>query len=441
MGVLDTLREAYFGRAIKNLEMQKQNRSANEWLQNFASAATPEEQALRVQQLPNVVQDSARQAHALQMADQIRARAEATKLESFRRDADVIFAPDARTGAFAPRDEQRRLLTQFATERDIPLQKALTTYFGQDELPAGAAPKPAEYQVIDGQYVPKAPGVGGAVPVPNYQAPEKYGYEDVQMRDQIYKYPTINGRIQEGVLPVGGGPKWDPNGRISVNVGAEEAEYDKTLGRKTAESFVQIQDIGKTAAGKLRRLADLENLLESARTGRTANITTGLAQWAEAATGLKLDPSLPAREALRAISNQFALEMRNTADGAGMPGHLSDKDREFLVQSIPSLLLTPEGNQQLITMMRRLEQRNQEAAKMARAYQQKRGRFDYGFYDELAQWAETNPLFSDLAPGGNQGAEGGGERERPPISGAQRSPKDGKWYIQINGKWNRVDTQ
>jgi hypothetical protein len=41
-----------------------------------------------------------------------------------------------------------------------------------------------------------------------------------------------------------------------------------------------------------------------------------------------------------------------------------------------------------------LAKREQQVAKMARAYRKKNnGTFDEGFYDELAAWSEKNPLF------------------------------------------------
>jgi hypothetical protein len=43
----------------------------------------------------------------------------------------------------------------------------------------------------------------------------------------------------------------------------------------------------------------------------------------------------------------------------------------------------------------KLAQREQEVAKKARAYRKKHGKFDEGFYDELQEWSNKNPLFPD----------------------------------------------
>jgi hypothetical protein len=43
----------------------------------------------------------------------------------------------------------------------------------------------------------------------------------------------------------------------------------------------------------------------------------------------------------------------------------------------------------------KLAKREQQVAKMARDYKKRTGRFDDGFYDELASWSERNPLFTE----------------------------------------------
>jgi hypothetical protein len=107
-------------------------------------------------------------------------------------------------------------------------------------------------------------------------------------------------------------------------------------------------------------------------------------------------------QAARALANQLALEMRNPAGGAGMPGAMSDKDREFLIQMIPSLESDPGAVNKMIEYRVRLEKRSQRVAKMARDYRKKNGKFDEGFFDELQVWSDKNPLFPEAgqaAPG------------------------------------------
>jgi hypothetical protein len=145
----------------------------------------------------------------------------------------------------------------------------------------------------------------------------------------------------------------------------------------------------------------LGSLLGQVSTGKFKGATTDIKAAAKS-LGIDLnaigvaDDVAPA-QAARALSNQMALELRNPAGGAGMPGALSDKDREFLLQSIPGLENDPSAIGKMIEYRVKLEQRSQKVARMARDYRKKNGRFDDGFFDELQEWSEKNPLFPQAA--------------------------------------------
>jgi hypothetical protein len=100
-----------------------------------------------------------------------------------------------------------------------------------------------------------------------------------------------------------------------------------------------------------------------------------------------------------------------------MPGALSDKDREFLIQSLPTLENDPGAVGKMIEYRVELAKREQQVAKMARAYRKKNnGTFNEGFYDELAAWSEKNPLFKEApkaAPATAPAATSGGWSIRP----------------------------
>ena len=54
------------------------------------------------------------------------------------------------------------------------------------------------------------------------------------------------------------------------------------------------------------------------------------------------------------------------------------------------------GNRQLIETAKRLAQRDQQVAQMAREYRKQNGHLDEGFYQQLQQFSEANPLFRDM---------------------------------------------
>lgn len=172
-----------------------------------------------------------------------------------------------------------------------------------------------------------------------------------------------------------------------------ENAYDKAKGEGLAKTSGDIQDAGRAAGTKILKYERMGQLLEGVQTGK---LTPSFAQVAAIgeSLGIKLDENLGDKQALEALSNEIALTLRNPAGGAGMPGALSDKDREFLVSMTPGLGKTPEGNRLIIETAIKLAKRDQDVAKLAREYEKKHGgRLDDGFYDELATYSAANPLF------------------------------------------------
>jgi hypothetical protein len=162
--------------------------------------------------------------------------------------------------------------------------------------------------------------------------------------------------------------------------------------------------------------AGADKILSAKRLAKTMGIDVG---------------DLSSGEAIRAIGNQFALELRNPAGGAGMPGALSDKDREFLQQSVPGLEQSPEGNAKIIDYMKRVAQRSIDVERLRQDYVKKNGRLNEGFYRELDAYSSANPLFPEAGQQQQQQAA-------PPMQGARKAP-DGNWYVEQNGKYFRVE--
>ena len=191
-------------------------------------------------------------------------------------------------------------------------------------------------------------------------------------------------------------------GRPKVTVDTrQESEFNKALGKQQGGDYADLMKSDAMASGTINKLSRLENLL--AKSGQTGKLTPSIMELKAAgeSLGFKVDPKLPYQQAAQALSNEIALEMRNPSGGAGMPGALSDRDREFLTNMVPNLAKTPEGNKILIDTRKKLAQREKEVAKLARDYRKQTGKFDEGFYDELSQFSASNPLFQ-------QGDNGGG---------------------------------
>jgi hypothetical protein len=192
----------------------------------------------------------------------------------------------------------------------------------------------------------------------------------------------------------------------------QETAFQKRVGTEMGDQYANLLKADMNAPATIGKYQRLGSLLGQVQTGKFKGATTDIKA---AAKGLGIDltalgvaDDVAPAQAARALSNQIALELRNPAGGAGMPGALSDKDREFLIASIPGLENDPNAVGKMIEYRVKLAQREQEVAKKARAYRKKNGKFDEGFYDELQEWSAKNPLFPETKPTEPK-AEAGGQ--------------------------------
>lgn len=207
-----------------------------------------------------------------------------------------------------------------------------------------------------------------------------------------------------------------PKGTSVSVTNVQESAFAKKVGEESGDAYVKLQTAARAAGTRMQNLSAIQALLTDVKTDATTPIGMKIAGLAKG-FGLELDQNLGRKQAADAIANKLALESRNTADGAGMPGAMSDKDREFLRAMNPNLEQTPEGRRMLIEIQRRLALRDQEVARIARRYVDTHKKLDGGFYDELERTVGTKDLFADFAakaasanPGGRQvsGAIGSG---------------------------------
>lgn len=176
---------------------------------------------------------------------------------------------------------------------------------------------------------------------------------------------------------------------VEVNTG------EKVIERGMGDRFLKLQDASVEAGSKLARLDRMEHLLTGVETGTLTPTVTQI-QGIAASLGVDVPKDLPAKQALEALSNEVALTLRNPSGGAGMPGALSDRDREFLQSMTPGLSKTPAGNRLILDTARKLAKRDQEVAKLAREYKRDHGVFDEGFFEQLQTYADAHPLFQQV---------------------------------------------
>ena len=284
-------------------------------------------------------------------------------------------ADAARNGLMTPQEAY----TAFRTEKASGGKREWTTLDNGDYGWRNA--ETGEFEVIGNAAKPSTP----TDDMREYDAAVAQGYE---------------GTIQDWIV---GNKK---AGATTINTGDGSSEYNKALDKKYAEAFMTIQDGAQSARTKLATLGALSTALQGAGNTGFGGETLLTLQQAGRALGIEIG-DVSSGEAARALGNQLALQLRNPSGGAGMPGAMSDKDREFLVASVPGLTKTPEGNKKLVDFMTKVENRSIEVARLAQEYQDKKGQIDNGFYQDLSAWSEANPLFPEGEAESQGGAEGG----------------------------------
>ena len=188
-------------------------------------------------------------------------------------------------------------------------------------------------------------------------------------------------------------------GKTDVNVNTtQEKEESKTVGKGFGEQYNKLQESALGAQSKINRVERLDQLLQGVDTGKLTPVGAEIAGYAQS-LGLKVDPKLGNIQAAEALSNELALELRNPAGGAGMPGALSDKDREFLKSMVPGIEKTSQGRKLITDSYRKLAQRDVEVAQLARDYRNKNGQMNEGFYEELRKYSAAKPLFQSPTNG------------------------------------------
>lgn len=190
-----------------------------------------------------------------------------------------------------------------------------------------------------------------------------------------------------------------PAGGVAAGPSAAEAtkaatdkEYALNATKDIGEIRKTIMNAGFAAPSTIAKYQQLGKLLADVDGGTLTATGTNIASTMNS-LGFKIDKNLSNKEAAAALGNEMALELRNPANGAGMPGAMSDADRNYLVSMIPNASQSAEGRKQLLEAKIAVEQRKVQVATFARNYEKKHGRLDNAFFEQMAAWSAQNPLF------------------------------------------------
>lgn len=209
-------------------------------------------------------------------------------------------------------------------------------------------------------------------------------------------------KVPKARLAQGGGRAnfGGPAGLAVSQQNPSDALYDNENAKASATQYQQLQSAGMKAPGQIAKYKQLDTLLANHDGGKLSPLGMDIAQLGNS-LGLKIDKNLPNKEAATALTNELALALRDPSSGGGMPGAMSDADRQFLMSSVPNLSQSTQGRRQMVQIYTGVLQRNQDVAGMARKWQQRYGRLDAvnpatgkSFQDNLQDWSSRNPLFA-----------------------------------------------
>lgn len=221
-------------------------------------------------------------------------------------------------------------------------------------------------------------------------------------------------------------------GGVNVSVGGSNIQLGDEKGadelqKMLAKDTAAIYQAERGAESSLAKIDRLDSLLDNIETGALAPTAQSVKK---VLSGFGIEPevlgftdNMGAGEAATALTNEMALELRNPSNGAGMPGAMSDKDREFLTSMTPNLSTTKEGRKMILDLRRRLIKRDKEVGKKMREYLKRTGRktIDNDFFDELAEWSDKNPIVP-----------------RPASEDERKTLKSGDMYVAPDGSLRRI---
>jgi len=229
------------------------------------------------------------------------------------------------------------------------------------------------------------------------------GYTDAELKkvrelenSSPPQIPMNNGSTEQqpmGSIPtssvVGHPTGMSPNALIE---NARKKEWEVGSTKENLKFYQKLQVDSRNIQPKIAKIERIGKLLGDYDGGKLAGAGFELSRLGTS-LGIKVD-GLSNKEAAEALSKEIALELRQTGEGTGMPGNMSDSDREYLRSITPQLAQTSEGRRKVIENRVKVWKRDQKIAEMARLYVKKHGAMDDDFFGQLQDWSNRNPIFN-----------------------------------------------
>lgn len=201
--------------------------------------------------------------------------------------------------------------------------------------------------------------------------------------------------------------------------GQGETEFSKALGKDVADEFKSARQAAQSAYKAKAFVGQMQELEKSGIfSGPTANIATTLSAVGQQ-LGLPVDEAKLANS--QAFQQQFAAQVANVlTSGGGIGRSMTDADRKAFEQSLPTMLMNPQGRQQVYMMLNNAADQD---IRRAQSFQERLN--SAPAYRESAGMLTLNPV--DNAPiGRSGGVTNPGPQPIPTPTGAAK-PRVSNW--------------
>lgn len=185
-------------------------------------------------------------------------------------------------------------------------------------------------------------------------------------------------------------PVFKTGTNVTVNNGQSNSEFAKQQGKNMANRYDDYQKAGVAALAQLGIINNMKNAVNSPSVyqGTGGNAVNTLKR-AMSSVGFNVN-GLSDAAIIESGKSQLMVALRKDL----MPGPMSDRDIEFLVNIVPSLGKTPEQNKAILTLFEKLYQRQAQAAEFVNNYTIEHGVFDAQGERELYQFT-NRPVFTE----------------------------------------------
>jgi hypothetical protein len=153
----------------------------------------------------------------------------------------------------------------------------------------------------------------------------------------------------------------------------------------------------QSSSGLKVKTRQMRELLDSGlQTGALAKLSKGAKSFVQSLFPNTKIEGLAEAEVFNAISNQLALLIRNPDSGMGLPGATSNRDLNFLIESVPNLGTSVEGNKLLLEVYDKMYNLQVDVmAEQRRIIKANNGVPPLDLEEQLASFVETNFKLDD----------------------------------------------